>query len=331
MARKSMIREFRADHEDGDVIIGGEVPEPVEAEGGPIQRRLADVMEPGYDVEDEDEVVTPGNAKVPVVKEVKDVNEAFDSLFEGMSLTEDFKNKLSLVFEAAVNESVAREIENKTAGLVESLEEQFEVKLEESVTKFSESIAEVSESIVENLDAYLDYIVKEWMEENKIAIESGIKVEMAESLMNSLKTVFYEHNISVDEETIDVVSELEEKIAVLESKTNKAINDKLQLAEEVKALKAEAIFSQLTEGLTTSQAERFRVLSEKLSFDSIEDYEKDLVTLKESFFKATPTPSNSRSREEVLVEEAPVAAKTSVSSYDSVNALANAISKIKIK
>ena len=316
MAKRDL-QEFKADHEGGDVVQGGEVMEPTDAAGGPIQPRLGDVKAAVNPEADELEVVAPGNAVTPVVKEDTDVTEAFNALFEGMDLSEDFKGKLSMVFEAAVNEAVGQ----KSATIAEDLEEQFKSQLDETVNT-------VVDSMVENLDAYLDYVVAEWMEENKVAIEAGVKVEMAESLLNSLKTVFYEHNIAIDEETIDVVADLEEQVNALEQKANDAINESIELAEEIKTLRAAAVFTEVSEGLTTSQVERFRTLSEKVGFDDAEAYKSNLKTLKESFFK-TKAPVVAEEVEEVLTEEA--TPKKAVSPYDSVNALAAAISSIKVK
>lgn len=313
---KRNLQEFKADHEGGDVLQGGEVMEPTDAVGGPIQKRLADIMAPVDPEADEVEMVAPGNAAVKVVKEDQEASDAFKSLFEGMDISEDFKGKLTMVFEAAVNEAS----ELKTLNLTEQLEEQFQGQLDEAVNS-------AVEGIVENLDSYLDYVIAEWMEENKVAIEAGIKVEMAESLLSSLKTVFYEHNVTIDEETIDVVADLEEQIADLESKANQAINESIDLAEEVKALRAQTVFNDVSEGLTTTQAERLRVLSEKLNFDDSDNYKQDLLTLKESFFKTKAVVKEQV--EEMLTED--TAPKKNVSQYDSVNALAAAISSIKIK
>ncbi len=306
------LQEFKADHEGGDVVKGGEVMEPVTGAGGEIKKRKADVMKSVDPKADTVDTVAPGNK---VVKEDSEVTESFESLFEGMDLSEDFKSKLSLVFEAAVNEVATA----KAAEVTESLEEQFQAQLEESVN-------EAMEDIVENLDNYLDYVVAEWMEENKVAIEAGIKVEMAESFMEGLKSLFYEHNVAIDEETIDVVSDLEEELASMEEKANAAINESIELAEEVKALRAEKVFAEMTEGLTTTQVERFRILSEKLNFEDLESYKDDLATLKESFFKAKAPVIVEEVEEEVLTEET---APKKLSSYDSVNALAAAISSIK--
>jgi len=125
------------------------------------------------------------------------------------------------------------------------------------------------EEIIENLDSYLDYVVSEWMEENEVAIESGIKVEMAESFMGSLKELFYEHNVAIDDETIDIVASLEEELEAMKAETNRTINENIELAEAVKTLEAGRIFNELAEGLTTSQAERLRVLAEKLDVSDL--------------------------------------------------------------
>jgi hypothetical protein len=215
---KSNLKEFAADHEGGDVLQGGVLPDAVPGEGGDIAPRLGDVKAQVNPVADEVDEETPGN---DYVKEDLDLVESFNALFEGMDLTEDFKNKVSLVFESAVHEAVTSKIDEIT----ESLEEKFENDLQESVE-------EAMTDIVENLDNYLDYVVKEWMSENEVAIEAGIKVEMAESLMNSLKTVFYEHNIEIDESTIDTVAALEEELVEAKTETNKAINENINLIAE---------------------------------------------------------------------------------------------------
>lgn len=304
------LQEFKADHSGGDVVKGAEVPDPVVAAGGPVKPRKADVKK----------AVDPTADKLTVKEDIA-VTESFESLFEGLDLSEEFKGKLSLVFEAAVNEAATAKAEEISA----NLEEEFASRLEESV-------GQAMEEIVENLDNYLDYIVSEWMEENAVAIESGIKVQMAESFMEGLKELFYEHNVEIDEETIDVVSDLEEEIASLKEQVNKAINENIELSETVSDLKAERIFEELSEDLTTSQKERFRVLSEKLDISDLDSYTSDLSTLKESFFKAkapviTESASDNEENEIILEETSP----KKVSPYDSVNAIAAALNSNRFK
>jgi Mg/Co/Ni transporter MgtE len=116
-------------------------------------------------------------------------------MFEGMDLSEEFKNKVTLVFEAAVNEAATTK--------ANAMAEEYAAKVDQEM---QESVDSTVNTIIENLDSYLDYVVEEWMKENELAIEAGIKVEMAESLMNGLKELFEEHNIEVDDETVDVVA-----------------------------------------------------------------------------------------------------------------------------
>lgn len=240
-------------------------------------------------------------------------------LFEGLDLSEDFKSKAQLVFEAAVNEAAAAKAASIAESLEEDLQEQFEASLNESL-----------EEIVENLDSYLDYVVEEWMSENEVAVESGIKVEMAESFMEGLKELFYEHNVEIDEEAIDVVADLEEEIESLKEAANRAINEKLELDEEVQALRAARVFETMTEGLSQSQVERFRVLSEKLDHDDLDSYRDDLETIKESFFKkkteATITEDLDEAAGELIVEETTPAKK---STDNTVNVYASFLNNLK--
>jgi hypothetical protein len=250
-----------------------------------------------------------------------DLEESVDiaGLFEGLDLSEDFKSKAQLVFEAAVNEAATAKASVIAESLEEDLKEQFETSLNESL-----------EEIVENLDSYLDYVVQEWMEENEIAIESGIKVEMAESFMEGLKELFYEHNVEIDEETIDVVAGLEEELAEMKETANKAINGNIELEEELQALRAERVFATMTEGLSQSQVERFRVLSEKLDHNDLESYQDDLKTIKESFFKksseTTITEDLDEAAGELIVEETTPAKR---STDDTVNIYASFLNNLK--
>ena len=309
------LNELKADHSGGDVVKGAEVPGPVASAGGAIKKKLADLDKQVDPTADKvNPAVTPGQTAVAEEIEEVDITEVFASIFEGVDISEEVLGKFETIFEAAVNEATTANV----AEIAESLEEEFEVKLTESVN-------EAMEEIVENLDSYLDYVVSEWMEENSVAIESGIKVEMAESFMESLKELFYEHNVAIDDETIDIVAGLEEELAAMKAEANQAINENIQLAEALKSLEAGRVFNELAEGLTTSQAERLRVLAEKLDVSDLDEYASDLGTLKESFFKAKSVITESvedETSDDLIVEET----KARVSSaYDSVNALVAAL------
>lgn len=298
------------------------VEDPVTPEGGKIKKRRADLNKevdpnPGKiaeskdkDEDDQDDDDDDDDDD----EDDKDVKEAFTGLFEGTDLSEEFKEKATLVFEAAVNEAA----KEKALVIAEALEEEFETKLEEA-------LSESMEEIIENLDSYLDYVVETWMKENELAIESGIKVEMAESFMSGLKSLFEEHNVQIDEETVDVVSALEEEAAKYKEEVNEAINENIALKDEILGLKAHLAFNEVAEGLTTSQVEKLRSLSENLDVEDIADFKQNVKTLKESFFskkQAVITESVYDEEDEVLVEE--TKAKRS-SPYDSVSAIVAAL------
>lgn len=254
-------------------------------------------------------------------EEDEDMSETFDisSIFEGMDLSEGFKEKASLVFEAAVNEAAVEKSQALVNEAEERLHEEFESALSESI-----------DEITENLDSYLDYVVKEWLSENEVAIESGIKVEMAESFMEGLKELFYSHNVKIDEETIDVVSELEAEVSEARKAANRAITENLELEQELNYLRAQNVFESMTYGLSAQQVERFRTLSEKLDNSDLEVYQEDLNTLKETFFKGKKTSvinEDLNAEDDQLVTEE--TNNSRVSQYDTVNAYAQALKTIK--
>jgi hypothetical protein len=291
------------------------VEDPTTPEGGTIKKKKADVAKK---VNPKAEKVAPApvaeeavedEAVEVVAEEVIEYDTSIAAMFEGMDLSEDFTSKVTLVFEAAVNEaSIKRSdvmIAEKTEALAVSMKEASDASID---------------NVVENLDSYLDYVVEEWMTENSLAIEAGIKVEMAESLMDGLATLFEEHNIEINEDTVDVVKGLEEEVEGLKADANKAITENVTLAKEIASLKADAAFEEMTEGLTLTQVERLKVLSEKLAFDDIEAYKSDLTTLKESFFaKSKPLVEEVADEEEIIVED--TAVKQPVSEYSNINAL----------
>lgn len=295
------------------------VEEPVTPEGGAIKKKKADVkksVDPKADKVD----VAPGmkeeaeTEEEAIVEEVVVIEESIQAMFEGMDLSEEFKSKVTLVFEAAVNEAASAKAEAMVAEQVEALEAEMQESIQTSV-----------DSIVENLDSYLDYVVEEWMQENAVAIEAGIKVEMAESLMAGLKGLFEEHNIEVNEETVDVVAQLEAELAEAREAANQAINEAVALEKELTAVAAEKVFEEVCEDLTITQRERMKVLSEKLAFESPEEYASDLQTLKESFFakKKAIVEDVSAEEEEIVVEE--TAPKKPASEHYTINALVEAL------
>jgi len=269
-----------------------------------------------------EKVKTPATEEVEVDAEVIEeivIESSIESIIEGEDLSEEFKGKISLVFEAALNEEVNKRTETIREELTRSLDE----SLEEAVT-------EKLDTITENVDKYLDYVVSEWMSENEIAIESGIKVEMAESLMTGLKNLFVEHNVTVSEETVDVVSNLETNVADLEGKANDLVNENIELQKEIATFKSEQKFDEISEGLSANQVERLKVLSEKLDVVDLDAYAENLTVIKESFFSDKPLVEKhdvQNESDEIILEEQEVIKPSS--DYASINSLVEAFNTKK--
>ena len=264
---------------------------------------------------------TEVEADAEVVETVEEVvvESSIESIIEGEDLSEEFKGKISLVFEAALNEEVNKRTETIREELTKSLDESLE-----------EAVSEKLDTITENVDKYLDYVVAEWMSENEIAIESGIKVEMAESLMSGLKNLFVEHNVSVSDETVDVVENLEGQVSELEGKANDLVNENIELQKTIATFKAEQKFDELAEGLSVNQVERLKVLSEKLDVEDTDAYAENLSVIKESFFSDKPIVENKDVQEEndeIILEEQEVTKPSS--DYTSINALVEAFNTKK--
>lgn len=328
MAKKKINEQDEFVSDDGySTVQGPEVPT-----GGNIKKRKSDVkqdvhpdpeeleddevnhVEEEYDDEDHDEVDDQDEDDLEEAGHKKKYKkESFSSLFEGTDFSDDFKKKAEVVFEAAVHER-AKEISEET---IESIQEEFDAKIEESVD-------EALESVVENLDGYLDFIINEWLEENKLALESSFKVEMADSLMEGLKELFVEHNMEIDESNVDVVSELEESVEKANKRANKAINENIELREGLARERAERKFLEVCEDLTTSQIERMKMLSEKLDYSNLDSYEDDLKTIKESFFKKKDSviaEEYNQEDDEVVIEEDVKPTKREASRHPTVAAL----------
>lgn len=200
--------------------------------------------------------------------------EDVEEIFAGDELSEEIRDKAVIVFEAAINARLVSEVAR--------LEEAFEEKLDEA-------IEEVRTEITENIDKYLSYAVKEWVEENTIAIDSGLKVEMADEFMLGLKSLFESNYIAIPEDKIDVVAEMSEEVEYLKKKLNEKTAKIVKLKEEKQVLKAEKIFTRMTEGLTKTDVEKLRTLSEGLSFDDAKDYKKKFGVVKETYFPTKKT------------------------------------------
>jgi hypothetical protein len=198
-----------------------------------------------------------------------DISEDVDAIFNGSELTEDHKEKIQLVFEAAVVAKINEEIAKFAV----------EVESDAEVTN-----TQIVEELTEKVDSYLDYVVQEWVEENKLAIEKGVRADMVEDFMRGLKDLFTEHYVDVPEEKVDVVEELFGKVEELESKLNSQIDENVELLGKVKDFEKEVVFAESTDELTDTQVAKLRSLAEGIEFVSEEDFSKKVSMLKAQYF-----------------------------------------------
>ena len=239
--------------------------DPVTPAGGAVKARKGDVKKKVDAKADniEDTVKTPQGSNDAGLKE------AIDGLFEGTELTEDFKTKAIAVFEAAVHQKVLAEKAD--------LEEKFESDL-------AEQVETAVDDLVSKVDTYLDYVVEQWMESNKVEVESNFKIEVAESLLDGVKQLVSEHNIDIDEEQADHISDIETKMDETSAKYNDTVEQLIAVREEKETLERQIAFKEISEGLTDTQAEKLKVLSEGVSFETTDDYAKKVEAIKENYF-----------------------------------------------
>ena len=219
----------------------------------------------------EEEVV----AEDAIEEEKIDVEEDINALIAGEELSEEFQNKARTIFEAAIG--------SKVAVVKEELESAYEEKLVEEVE-------EIKGALTERLDSYLEYVAQEWIEENHLVIENGIKTEMTESFLEGMKSLFEEHYVTIPDEKYDVLNSMVEKLDEMESKLNEQIDRNVSLNKRLAESSADVIFAEVTEGLALSSRDKLHSLAEKIEFASEDDYREKLATLKESYFPANGTP-----------------------------------------
>jgi hypothetical protein len=225
---------------------------------------------------EEEVVAEEETSEEPVVAEEKiDVEEDLNALIAGEELSEEFQNKARTIFEAAIG--------SKVAVVKEELENAYEEKLVEEVDA-------IKEALTERLDSYLEYVAQEWVEENHLVIENGLKTEMTESFLEGMKSLFDEHYVSIPDEKYDVLNSMVEKLDEMESKLNEQIDRNVSLNKRLAESSADVIFAEVTEGLALSSRDKLKSLAEKIEFASEDDYREKLATLKESYFPANGTP-----------------------------------------
>ena len=258
-------------------LAGGAVKEEEEVEGEVVAEEETTEEEVVAEEETtEEEVVSEEETtEEEVVAEDKvDVEEDLNALIAGEELSEEFQEKARTIFETA--------IKTKVAEVQEELKAQYEATLEEELVS-------VKAELTERVDAYLEYVADEWMSENQLAVEQGLKTEMSESFLTGMKSLFEEHYVSIPEEKYDVLNSMVEKLDEMEDKLNEQINKNVALNQRLAESDADVIFSDVCEGLALSQKEKLASLAENVEFDSEDTYREKLVTLRNSYFPATGT------------------------------------------
>ena len=214
------------------------------------------------------------------------VEEDVAALFSGEELSEEFQDKARTIFETAIKSKV------------EEVKEQIQVQYQAQLV---EEVAAVKTELTERVDSYLEYVAQEWLEENQLAIEHGLKTEMTESFLNGMKSLFEDHYVSIPEEKYDVIESMVDKLDEMESKLNEQIDKNVALNKRLAESTADVIFAEVAEGLAVTQKEKLASLAENVEFDSEETYREKLVTLRNSYFSESAT-SAQRDAAETVVE-----------------------------
>jgi hypothetical protein len=204
-----------------------------------------------------------------------DFSDDLNALVESeATLSEEFKAKTAVIFEAAVKSKISEEIDRLETEYAEQL---------------AEEVSTTKADLVEKVDSYLNYVVEQWMEDNKLAIHSGLRTEIAEGFMGKLKDVFTESYIAVPDSKIDLVDELAEANEELEAQVNEATAKAMAISEELVSLKRAAVIREASKDLAETQVEKLTSLAESVSFDNEKSFAQKVATLKESYFSKTKT------------------------------------------
>ena len=224
------------------------------------------------DYQDEEVLAETEEVEDELVEDTIDVEEDVNALLGGEELSEEFREKAKTIFEAA--------LKSKISDLKEQLEAQYSVALDEEVE-------EMKVELQERVDSYLEYVADEWLQENELAVERGLKTEMTESFMEGMKSLFEEHYVSIPEEKYDVLSAMTDKLDDMETKLNEQIEKNIGLNKRLGESVATSILGDVSEGLAQTQKEKLASLAEGVEFESEESFKEKLTTLRESYFSET--------------------------------------------
>jgi SHS2 domain-containing protein len=251
--------------EDAELLEAKEEEEDEEEEGGKKDKKEHGKKNSSKDEEDEKDM-----------EESFQIEDDVNALLGGEELSEGFKEKAKIIFEAA--------LKSKITEIKEAVEAQYEQQL-------IEEIEVIKEALSDRVDSYLEYVSEEWFVENELAIEHGLKTDLTESFLSGMKGLFEEHYVTIPEDRYDVLESMVEKLDDMETKLNEQIEKNISLNKRLAESVADGILDQVSEGLASTQKEKLASLAESVGFESEEEYREKLETLKESYFSRSVSPS----------------------------------------
>jgi hypothetical protein len=248
------------EEDDENLIYEEEEMKDEEEEETPPKKKTGKKHPPEEKDEDEEE---------DEMKEEYDVEEDVNALLAGEDLSEEFQEKARTIFEAAIRSKVAE------------IKEELQSSYEETLI---EEIETIKSDLVERVDAYLEYVSDEWVQENALAVEHGLKTEMTESFLSGMKQLFEDHYVTIPEDKYDVIESMVDNLDEMEEKLNEQIQKNVALNRRLAESVADVIFADISEGLALSQKDKLASLAENVEFDGEQNYREKLVTLRESYF-----------------------------------------------
>ena len=284
---KGMKEEEELEYEEDEELLEASEEDEDEEEGEEEKGKKKNKKE---EEEDEDEM-----------KEEFNIDEDVNALLSGEDLSEEFQEKARTIFEAALR--------SKVSEIKETLEEQYSNVL-------AEEVEEIKTELAERVDSYLEYVADEWISENALAVEQGLKTEMTESFLQGMRGLFEEHYVTIPEEKYNVLESMVEKLDDMETKLNEQIEKNISLNKRLSESVADGIFEQVSEGLADTQKDKLASLSESVEFESEIEYREKLETLRESYFPSRGVSPSART--ETLSEgldAAPESYSGSMASY----------------
>jgi len=247
--------------------------------------KLREKMKEAIEASDSEEVVAESQEEEA---EELDVSDDINALVAGEELSEEFQEKAKTIFEAAINSKVAK------------IEEALEA---DHVKALTEEVAEFKNELTERVDSYLEYVASEWMQENQLAVDQGLKGELSESFMTGLKGLFEEHYVSVPEDKYDVLESMVNKLDEMEEKLNEQIDKNVSLNKRLAESTSDGILSEVSEGLAVTQKDKLASLAESVEFETENDYREKLITLRNSYFPTKQVTSTQSDGSDFITEE----------------------------